>query len=201
MTVETYRQLVSEILGVSSFEVSDPLCIWIDTVASWNARIDMTAARNDEELVDLMVADAAELSLRLAAGGPRVVDVGSGAGAPGLPLALLRPDVTMTLVEPMQKRAAMLRLTIGKLGLAARVNVLQARDDEIDDTYDVAISRATLPPQQWLERAADLIAPGGEIWVLLAKQDAPALDGLSIVEDVSYRWPLTAAERRLVAYS
>ena len=88
---------------------------WLERLEEWNARIDLTAARSPEELVDLMLADALVLAPRIAADA-RVVDVGTGAGAPGLALALLRPDLRVTLVEPLGKRAAFLRTVIGEAG-------------------------------------------------------------------------------------
>src|SRR5580698_3967292 len=83
------------------------LATWLALLQQWNARIDLPAARSDDELVDLMLADALLLAPRLPADA-RVVDVGTGAGAPGLALALLRPDLRVTLVEPLGKRAAFL---------------------------------------------------------------------------------------------
>ena len=168
---------------------------WIEQVARWNERIDLTAARSDEELVDLMVADAALLATRIARDA-RVVDVGSGAGAPGLPLALLRCDLEVTLVEPMQKRAALLRMTLG--AGSERVRVVQQRGEALTEArFDVAISRATLPPAAWLELGARL-AP--EVWVLLAREESPALEGWKVIAENAYQLPLTRAERRAVCY-
>jgi 16S rRNA (guanine527-N7)-methyltransferase len=174
------------------------ITVWVDQVARWNEKMDMTAARNDAELVDLMVADAAQLSLVLPPS-QTVVDVGSGAGAPGLPLALLRPDLHVLLAEPMQKRAALLRMTIGKLGIAERVAVEQKRGGQLTRTFDVALSRATLAPPAWLELGAGL-APDGEVCVLLAREPAPGLEGWASFYDERYCWPLTGASRRLVRF-
>jgi 16S rRNA (guanine527-N7)-methyltransferase len=176
---------------------ADPagLLAWLDTLSTWNQKLDLTAARDDDELVDLMVADAAELAARVAQGA-RVVDVGSGAGAPGLALALLRPDLEVTLVEPMQKRAALLRMMKGSLP-SARVTILQERGERVAGRWDVALSRATLAPPRWLELGARL-AP--EVWVLLAREEPPLLEGWTLAIDARYRWPLTGAERRLACY-
>src|SRR5437870_4377425 len=81
---------------------------WLDLLVTWNARIDLTAARSEAELVDLMVADAVVLAARVPSQA-RVVDVGSGAGGPGLALAVLRSDLAVTLVEPLAKRVSFLR--------------------------------------------------------------------------------------------
>lgn len=182
------REVVGENVGCEG------VAVWVAAVKSWNARMDMTAARSDGELVDLMVADAAQLAKRLPQGAS-VVDVGTGAGAPGLPLAMLREDLQVTLVEPMQKRAALLRLSAAKM--RDRVTVEQCRGEALVGarSFDVALSRATLPPQQWLELGAKL-AP--DVWLLLAREQPPELGNWRSFDDATYRWPLTGASRRLV---
>lgn len=189
------------------------LARWIELITAWNARVDLTAARGDDELVDLMVADAVLLAAHVPAG-RRVVDVGSGAGAPGLPLAILRPDLEVTLAEPLQKRVAFLRTTIGTLLQAGALpanapRVERARGEELvraGRTFDVAISRATLAPDAWLELGAALTATGTraararEVWVLLAREPPPTRAGWRVDSDLRYRWPLTGAERRAVRY-
>jgi 16S rRNA (guanine527-N7)-methyltransferase len=178
---------------------TERLRAWLDAVASWNARIDLTAARGADELVDLMLADAIVLGASLEPG-TRLVDVGAGAGAPGLGIAILRPDVTVTLVEPLQKRVAFLRTVVGTLALAT--SVVRDRGEQLVSraaTFDVAVARATLPPPEWLALGAKL-APTGSVWVLLAREAPPSLAGWSIAEDRAYRWPLTGVERRAVRY-
>jgi len=175
---------------------------WLDLLATWNARIDLTAARSAEELVDLMLEDALVLSLRIPSGAS-VVDIGSGAGAPGLALALLRPDVRMHLVEPLNKRVAFMRTVIGTVR-AENVVLERGRGEELlkrPERFDVAISRATLAPPAWLALGAELVREGGSVWVLLAKEAPPEHASLRAQEDVSYAWELTGAERRAVRYA
>ncbi|WP_437287658.1 16S rRNA (guanine(527)-N(7))-methyltransferase RsmG [Sorangium sp. So ce406] len=188
----------------------EALARWLELVAVWNAKVDLTAARNPDELADLMLADARLLSEHVPEG-RRVVDVGTGAGAPGLPLALLRPDLDVTLVEPLQKRVAFLRTALGTLvqqGVLPRApRVERARGEDLvraGRSFDVAISRATLAPDAWLPLGAALTerAPADrrEVWVLLARDEPPAHAGWAPAIDLRYRWPLTGAERRAVRY-
>jgi 16S rRNA (guanine527-N7)-methyltransferase len=173
---------------------------WLERLEEWNARIDLTAARSREELVDLMVADALVLAPRLPRGA-RVVDVGTGAGAPGLALALVRDDLRVTLVEPLAKRTAFLRTALGAVG-RADVRLERARSEALAGrrAWDAAVSRATLAPAIWLDVGASLAAPGGTVWVLLARDDPPAHPRVALEEDHRYTWPLTGAERRAVCY-
>lgn len=202
-------QALARVIDASGAEVSDAarraLAGWLEGLVEWNARIDLTAARTDDELVDLMVADALLLA-RHVPRGARFVDVGVGAGAPGLALAIARPDLDATLVEPLDKRVAFLRRSIGALagaGPGARLPaVVRGRAEALvreGRTFDVAISRATLPPPEWLALGAKL-SPSGEVWVLLAQGAPPALEGMRVADDLAYTWPLTGAARRALRF-
>ncbi len=153
-------------------------------------------ARSADELVDLLFADAFAIAAALpSSDGERWLDVGSGVGAPGIPLALLLP-VSMTLVEPREKRVAFLRTAVGTLA-RPDIAVTRARSDRFGEgSCDVAVSRATLPPEEWLAEGARLST--GRVWLLLAKAELPEISGRRILADVRYRWPLTGAERRAV---
>ncbi len=178
----------------------DDLVVWLERLQEWNARIDLTAARSDEELTDLMLADALALSSELPPAS-RVVDVGSGAGAPGLALALLREDLRVTLVEPLGKRASFLRTVLGATDRSDIV-LERARGEAMAGRgpWEVAISRATLPPGAWLDLGTTLVGPGGVVWVLLARDAPPFNPRASVEKDRAYTWPLTGAERRIVSY-
>lgn len=173
------------------------LCKYLDLLVEWNQRLNLTAARTPDELVDLTLADA----LVIARSRPRLgryVDVGSGAGAPALPLALMCPELRLTLVEPRAKRVAFLRTLVGSLGLTT-VSVVRERSQAMQTGgFDVAFSRATLGPDQWLMEGARLATRA--VWVLLARGAAPDLVGWRVAIDQSYRWPLTNVERRALRF-
>jgi 16S rRNA (guanine527-N7)-methyltransferase len=177
----------------SSVSMVDKLSCYLDELVTWNARVDLTAARSAEELVDLSLADA----WVLANAGPdgQWVDVGAGAGAPGLVLAILRPSWSVTLVEPRAKRVSFLRTVAGRLG-AGNVQVVRGRSETLGDGgWDAAVSRATFPPEEWVAEGARLSRRA--VWVLLARGEAPALRG-HLATSVEYQWPLTGAPRRAV---
>jgi 16S rRNA (guanine527-N7)-methyltransferase len=171
---------------------------WLTSLKQWNRKIDLTAARTDDELIDLFVADAAVLHLarRELAPTGSWLDVGTGAGAPGLALAVLEPDLRIELVEPNQKRVAFLRHVVGRLGLR-HVNVTAARAERLrPNMADDVVSRATWPPREWLLRGMALSRQ--RLWVLLAQDDWHPGEG-AVVYDRSYHWPLTGVARRVVA--
>jgi len=169
----------------------------LDLVVLWNQRVDLTAARGPEELVDLYLADALVLSSGAYEQRQSWFDVGSGAGAPGLVLQLLRPELELTLIEPRAKRVAFLRTAIGQLGLGSKL--VAGRSDSLGaNGCDVAVSRATFPPEQWLVEGARLARRG--VWVLLARGTTPSLAGWQLAREIDYEWPLTRVSRRALRF-
>jgi 16S rRNA (guanine527-N7)-methyltransferase len=172
---------------------------WAELVIEWNQRMDLTAARSADELVDLLIADAAVLASHAGAGAEHWVDVGSGAGAPGLAIAVLAPELQLTLVEPKAKRVAFLRAVLVELG-RPDVRVERARSEALATrSFDVAVSRATLPPAQWVAEGARLSRH--RVWVLLAQAEPPPPPaGFRSLSDQRYQWPLGGAARRVVCF-
>jgi 16S rRNA (guanine527-N7)-methyltransferase len=173
------------------------LVTWLDLVVAWSERVDLTAARDNDTLVDLLLADAVLLASTQLTGS--VIDVGSGVGAPAIPLAILLPTLTLTLVEPRERRAAFLRTSCGTLS-RPDIQLLRSRSMEVKTGFaELAVSRATLPPPLWLREGARLAQRG--VWVLLGQDEPPALPSWHADLDLSYTWPLTGGRRRAVRYA
>ena len=163
-------------------------------MVTWNARMDLTAAKSGEELVELMVTDALVLASAIAENA-RVVDVGTGAGAPGLALAIVRPDLKLTLVDSLGKRMAFLRTILGRLR-RADVTLVTGRGESLaEGSFDVAISRATLAPEAWEALGKRLVRSGGEVWVLLGEEASPRPGAHE------YVWPVSGRRRSAYAVS
>ena len=97
--------------------------------------------------------------------GETVVDVGSGAGLPGIPLALVRPDCSYVLLEPLARRAAFLVEVVADLGLD-HVRVVRGRAEEHRVAYDVAVARAVAPLDRLAGWCLPLLRPGGRLLAL-----------------------------------
>src|SRR4051812_32182128 len=102
------------------------LVAYVDAFGRWNAKINLSAARTPDEVADHVV-DCLALLPHVAANA-RVVDVGSGGGLPGLVLAAARPDLQLTCVEPVHKKAAFLRQASRELALKVVVVTQRVED-------------------------------------------------------------------------
>ena len=100
------------------------------------------------------------------------MDLGSGAGLPGLPLAIVTESVRWHLVEPRRRRAAFLELVRDDLGLA-NVDVERATAEQVHRTVDVVVARALAEPTEVWRLAAPLLAPGGGSWSGWARRWTP----------------------------
>lgn len=98
--------------------------------------------------------------------GALVLDVGSGAGLPGIPLALIRPDLRITLLEPLERRVNFLTLAVQELGIGDRVRVVRGRAEDHAEAYDVVTCRAVAPLTRLLAWTAPLFQPHGRMVAL-----------------------------------
>lgn len=107
------------------------------------------------------------------ADGIRVADIGSGAGLPGLVIAIRRPDLEVTLIEPLLRRTTFLDEAVESLGLT-NVRVLRGRAEELHgkETFDVVTSRAVAPLDRLARWSLPLVVPGGEM-VAMKGSSAP----------------------------
>jgi 16S rRNA (guanine527-N7)-methyltransferase len=98
--------------------------------------------------------------------GERVVDIGSGAGLPGIPLAIARPDLEIVLLEPLLRRSEFLNEAIGELGLAIKVVRGRAEEPWVRDEFggrDAAVSRAVAALDKLTKWSMPLLRPGGRM--------------------------------------
>ena len=182
------EDLAARVHVVDPLVATSQLVGWLELVRTWNRKIDLTAAKTDEDLAELGVLDAVQIAGRIARDGGGVVDVGSGFGAPGIAIAILRPDLEVKLCEPLQKRASFLRNVIATLDLLSRVEVLETRGEQLAEAgicFDAAISRATLSPSAWLS-LGDRLAPAGDVVVLLARDPEPTFEARSVAWRAAY---------------
>jgi 16S rRNA (guanine527-N7)-methyltransferase len=145
---------------------------YVDILGSTGVEWGLIGPREADRLWERHILNGAALGGLIAAESS-VADVGSGAGLPGIPLAILRPDIRMTLLEPLLRRSTFLIQTVDKLGIAARVEVVRSRAEDHDRTYDVVVARALAPLDKLIGWCNPLRATGG---VILALKGTSAAD-------------------------
>ena len=138
---------------------------YVDILASRGIDWGLIGPRERDRLWDRHILNSVAIASRIPAGAS-VVDVGSGAGLPGIPLAILRPDLSVTLLEPLLRRTNFLTLAVDELGLVDRVQVVRGRAEEHRATYDVVTCRAVAPLPRLLGWCLPLVAPGGRLLAL-----------------------------------
>jgi 16S rRNA (guanine527-N7)-methyltransferase len=112
----------------------------------------------------------------------KVFDIGSGAGLPGVVLAIVRPDISMGLIEPLQRRSEFLTEVVTDLGLSDRVTVMRGRAEELNgQTAQIVTARAVAPLGKLLTWALPLTAKNGQI---LAMKGSSAATEIADAKDM-----------------
>ena len=140
----------------------------VDELADWNTRMNLTAIRSPADMVDKHLLDSLAVLPRL--NGLAVADVGTGAGFPGLPLAIADPDRRFTLVEATGKKATFVRHATAMLDLP-NVEVVQERAESYRPgrPFDCVVARALGPLSEFIRVAGHLARPGGRLLAMKGK--------------------------------
>ena len=169
-----------------SADVADSIVLFMQQLLLWNERVNLTGARTIEDLLGEHLPDSFALA-KLVPKGAQVIDVGSGAGLPAIPFALLRPDCRITLVEPRAKRVAFLNTAVRTCG-CQQISIFRKRFEDIHESrFSVATSRATFSPEAWLKMAPSLLSPNGKIIVLTTNPIQVENSQPTLVDSIEYR--------------
>jgi len=178
------RQLVERVLSDSRLALSsgvDPavsvpqIQSYIDLLVKWNQRMNLSADRDPEILVTRHVFDSL-LYARAIQGPGEIVDIGSGAGFPGIPLKLVFPHFSFVLVEAQRKRVSFLQEVVRRLGLSG-VEVVHGRAEDLPSIYNerfqFALFKAVGPLADCLAWGAPLLRDGGRIIIKKEPRESP----------------------------
>lgn len=139
------------------------LLAYLALLAKWNRTYNLTAVRDEAAMVSLHLLDSLAVLPHLNAI-RSLADVGSGGGLPGIPLALARPELSVSLIESSQKKASFLKQAKIELELA-NVSIACARAEEVTglSPFEAVISRAFSDLAEFVLLAGHLLAPGGRL--------------------------------------
>ncbi|MFZ5557014.1 MAG: 16S rRNA (guanine(527)-N(7))-methyltransferase RsmG [Pseudomonadota bacterium] len=172
-----------------------------ELLLKWNRVYNLTAVRDPEKIITHHLLDS--LAVLPYVEGPRVVDVGAGAGLPGIPLAIAAPSLQITLIESNQKKCAFLTQVRVEIGLGnVAVACQRVQDHRSSVGFNTLICRAFSSISEFLAGAAPLCADGGVMLAMKGVYPAEALRsipaGLQLEAVRALQVPGLGAERHLV---
>jgi 16S rRNA (guanine527-N7)-methyltransferase len=148
------------------------LSLYLDLLLKWNAKTNLTAIREPEEIVRRHFGESLFAGCHLAPCS-KLLDFGSGAGFPGLPIQLLRPEISVTLAESQNKKATFLREVVRSLGLTAEVWDKRVEDMPASRKFDVVCMRAVDAMEIAVPAAEARVRVGGQLAILTTQAMAP----------------------------
>ena len=187
------RQLLEPFgLNLTSPQVNQTLC-YLDLLLRWNEKINLTAIRNPHECVTRHFGESLFIANHLQLKGS-LLDVGSGAGFPGLALKIVLPELSVTLLEPIAKKRAFLK----EAARVCKFDHVQVRGERLEDlvranpmpAFDFATMRAVGNLGVLVPLAAGCLAPGGSVLLWLTQDQAAALPSMKCGLTWNPPWPI-----------
>jgi 16S rRNA (guanine527-N7)-methyltransferase len=185
------------------------LARYADRLLAWNGKVNLTAITAPAELAEKHLVDSLVL-LPFIEGARSLLDVGSGAGLPGIPLACVRPDLQVTCCDSVAKKVAFVKAVSAELDLPVRGVVARAEghpDREGLPLADAVVSRAFADPETWVPLGVHYLAEGGTLLAMLGREvDRPALEslgaaqGLELVGLDRFELPLSRSARAIARW-
>jgi 16S rRNA (guanine527-N7)-methyltransferase len=146
-------------LGPLPAELCDQFAAYYSLLIRWNARVSLTAIGDEDGILRRHFVESIACARALPAEVGTVLDFGSGAGFPGIPIALCRPEISVTLAESQGKKAAFLQEAVRVVGIPAKVYA--GRAETLGQQFDCVTMRAVDRMPQAVRAAAKLVRPGG----------------------------------------
>ena len=147
-------------------ELPDKLCIYFSMLQEWNSRMDLTAVTDENEMLDKHFIDSLSVLKYISINdSAKIIDIGTGAGFPGIPLLIMHPSIRLTLLDSLNKRLLFLKEVCSTLDLTAELVHGRAeeysRRPEYREQYDLAISRAVANLPSLCEYCIPYVKQGG----------------------------------------
>jgi 16S rRNA (guanine527-N7)-methyltransferase len=204
ISADDVRRVAKDLGRNLSRQEAEATAAYVDLLVRWNARMNLVGHATGSEILTDLVADSWHLADLLEevdlSPSPRCLDLGAGAGLPGIPLRIVWPDGDYHLVEPREKRALFLKVAVASLRLA-RTHVVQGRVEELPEDLapaDLIVSRAFRPWAEYLEIVRPLLAPAGVAVVFASEppEAARSAPGVRLVAERAYVSPSSPSGSR-----
>jgi 16S rRNA (guanine527-N7)-methyltransferase len=185
-------------LGPLGEGVARKLAVYVLLILRWNTRVNLTAIREESAIIDCHLIESIYVSEKLPQSVRSLLDFGSGAGLPGIPIAICRPEIRVTLAESQNKKAAFLMEAVRVLGLSS--TVYSGRAQELKTQFDCVTLRAVDKMAAAVTAAEALVVPRG--WLALMTTES-GLDELKAAVGHRFEWSepekLPGSDLRLLA--
>lgn len=182
---------------------------YADRLLAWNRKVNLTAITSPGEVAEKHLVDSL-LLLPALSGARTLLDVGSGAGLPGVPLACVRRDLAVTCCDSVAKKVAFVKAVAAELGLDVRAVAVRAEGDPERERLpraDAVVSRALADPESWVPLGVRYLAEGGVLLAMLGREaDRARLEeigrasGLVLDALDRYELPLSRAARAIARW-
>jgi 16S rRNA (guanine527-N7)-methyltransferase len=156
---------------------------YISLLLRWNARVNLSGIRDEEGILSRHFVESIACARALPPGIATLLDFGSGAGFPGIPIALCRPEIAVTLAESQGKKAAFLSEAVRVLGISAKVH--SGRAETLAMCFDCVTLRAVDRMERAVQAAAKLVRPGGWLALMTTGKE---LDALEAAAGAEFTW-------------
>jgi len=199
-----------EALGLAVDEAAVARMVrYADRLLAWNRKVNLTAITDPREVAEKHFLDSLVL-LPALAGRTTLLDVGSGAGFPGMAVACARPDLRVTCCDSVGKKVAFVKATAVELGVEVRGFSVRATGKPAEDGLPVCeavVSRALADPDRWVELGVGYVAPGGLLLGMLGKgmerghlEALGRAHGLTLLGVDQFELPFSKAPRSVVRW-
>jgi 16S rRNA (guanine527-N7)-methyltransferase len=174
---------------------------YLSELKKWNRVYNLTGLRKDEDIIIKHFLDSLLYLKAMPAEKTEVADIGSGAGFPGIPIKIVRPEIDLYLMEPSEKKCAFLRYITSQLDLK-KIEVIQKRVEDAKGlvAVDIALTRALFTIKEFIRRASPIVRQGG---ILILSKGPKVGEELKTLKDIRYdlltvSLPLSGIKRHLV---
>ena len=203
MTGSTLRRELTRGLERMQIEVTgdqcDALAGYVELLVKWNKVINLTAVRDPHEMVRRHILDS--LAVHKYIDSDTLIDAGAGAGLPGIPLAILKPHMNVTLIDSVAKKTRFIQQAATELKLA-NVTALHSRVEEVEIQAQLVIARAFAAPEKLAGLTRHLLPPGGRLLAMVGQMPERELleniSGFSRILTAKLTIPDETAERNIV---
>ncbi|WP_420266990.1 16S rRNA (guanine(527)-N(7))-methyltransferase RsmG [Candidatus Magnetominusculus dajiuhuensis] len=178
-------------------EIIGAFATYAAALQKWTKVHNLTSVTDEEGIAVKHFLDSVLFTIPLRDGDCEILDVGSGAGFPGIPMKIVRPSLRLTLLEPKGKKAVFLRYIANELNLSKDVIVCEDRLESFRPRglYDAAVVRALFTADEFVKQVSPLVKPGGLICLGKGRDYKKELTGMSAINVSEFTIPFTDIER------